>query len=85
MGRVEHDQAPRDLGTLVGRSIIAARVAQLMLEQRATLLDKTRSLAQQPVIEGNADPVEFLQQIALTISCELAAVRALCELGRQYR
>ena len=84
MGRIEHDQAPRNLGTLVGCGIVAAGVAQLVLEQRAALLDKARSLAQQPVIEGNADPVEFLQQIALTISCELAAMRALCELGRQY-
>ena len=83
MGRVEHDQAPRNLGTLIGCGIVAAGVAELLLEQRAALLDKARSLAQQPVIEGNADPVEFLQQIALTISRQLAAMRALCELGRQ--
>ena len=84
MGRIEHDQAPRDFGTFIGRGVVAAGVAELALEQRAALLDKARSLAQEPVIEGNADPVELFQQIALTISCELAAMRALCELGRQY-
>src|ERR1700752_3358071 len=81
MGRVEHDQSPRNLGTLVGRGIVAARVAQLVLEQRAALLDEARSLAQQPVIESNADPLEFLQQLALTIGSGLAAMRALDELG----
>ena len=79
---------------MIRRRAISARSLAAALSPRAWLSSRSSSARRcstkrvrslkQPVIEGNADPVELFQQIALTISCELAAMRALCELGRQY-
>src|SRR5207247_9002448 len=79
------DKATRDLGALVRVGIGPARKAELVLEQGAAPLHETRSLAEQPVIEGDADAVQLLEQLALAMSRELAAMGLLRNFGSKNR
>src|SRR5690242_8898607 len=60
-------------------------MTQFVLEQGAAALCEARPLAEQPVIECDADPGELLEQFALAMRGKLAAMRALGELRRKHR
>jgi hypothetical protein len=77
VGGIEHDQPARDLSALVGIAIGSTRVGELGFEQCAPTFHESRALAEEPVVEGDADPVELFEQLARTIGGQFAAVGIL--------
>jgi len=60
VSRIEHDEAARDVGARASICVLPVGLIELGFEQRASPFDKSGPLAEQPVIEGDRDAVEFL-------------------------